>query len=56
MQTYKHYQFNKTADGVAVFDPRWPAKPVYVAADVARAKRWVAAFRDGVTWAVLAAR
>jgi hypothetical protein len=55
MQTYKGYQFSKTADGIEVFHPRQP-KPIYVAADAAAAKRWVNAYRDGVTWAAIEAR
>lgn len=55
MQAYKGYQLNRTADAVEVFHPRRPA-PIYVALDVARAKRWVNAYRGGVAWAALEAR
>jgi hypothetical protein len=53
--TFKNYDMVRTANGVEVFDPRWPDKPVYVAADTEQAKRWVSAFRDGATWAVMEA-
>lgn len=56
MATFKGYELVPADDGVEVYDPRTPAKPMYVAADVTRAKRWVSAYRDGVTWAVLEAR
>jgi hypothetical protein len=55
MQTYKGYKFDKASEGVSVFHPR-QTKPIYVAADEARAKRWVNAYRDGTTWAVMEAR
>jgi hypothetical protein len=55
MQTYKGYKFDKAGAEVSVFHPR-QTNPIYVAADEARAKRWVNAYRDGTTWAVMEAR
>lgn len=62
MQTYKGYQFSRLEDGLAVFHPRNPTKPVYLVlrsdslptnADMEKkAKRWVTAYRDGTIWAV----
>lgn len=55
MQTFKHYNLVPAVDGVAVHDPRWPTNALYVAANSADARRWISAYRDGVTWAVQAA-
>lgn len=53
METYKHYKVVTHADGhVAVYDPRYPRNPSLHDTDtVAKARRWVSAYRDGVTWA-----
>lgn len=59
--TYKGYVLkrvqydHRVTAAVQVFDPRWPEKPVYAHPSVEGAKRWVNAYRDGVTWAVLEA-
>jgi hypothetical protein len=50
--THKHFTLTLVNDGVSVNDPRWPDKPVYVAASLKQARRWVDAYRDGQQWAV----
>jgi hypothetical protein len=55
-QTYKHYDLVPQADGtVTVYNPRSPAKPVYVGTSVDDARRFVRGYRDGVVWAMQAA-
>jgi hypothetical protein len=52
---FKGYALLQKSYGVSVHDPRSPDKPLYVAADMAHARRFVNAYRDGTTWAALAA-
>lgn len=58
-ETYKGYVLkrvqydHRVTAAVQVFDPRWPDKPVYAHPNADGAKRWVTAYRDGVTWAAL---
>lgn len=55
--TYKYYQLLRNDDGsVSVHDPRYPNAPaVYRAASLDKAKQFVTAYRNGVTWASQAA-
>jgi len=53
--TYKHFNLVRGLSGVSVHDPRWPDNALYVADSVEAARRWISAYRDGVTWAVQAA-
>jgi hypothetical protein len=57
--TYKHFKITMRggeALPAGVFDPRYPRNPaLYRASTLEAAKRWVDAYRDGVTWAVVAA-
>lgn len=54
VQTYKSYDLAPCLDGtVAVIDPRFHAsRPLHIAADLPKAKRWVSAYRDGAQWAL----
>ena len=53
-QSYKSYDLAPCLDGkVAVIDPRFHAsRPLHVADDLGKAKRWVSAYRDGTQWAL----
>jgi len=54
VQDYKSYVLAPCLDGrVSVIDPRFHAsRPLHLADDLAKAKRWVSAYRDGAQWAL----
>ncbi len=54
MEIFQHFKVVTHADGrVAVYDPRYPRNPSLFDTDaVKKARRWISAYRDGVTWAV----
>lgn len=51
---YKSYTLAPRLDGtVAVIDPRFhTSRPLHVADDLPKAKRWVSAYRNGAQWAL----
>ena len=55
---FNGYRLSNRDDGsVDVLDPRYPdSAPLYTGDDAHAAKAWVKAYRNGATWAVLAAR
>ncbi len=52
--TFKHYSLVPNNDKVLVYNGPDAFQPIYVADDMNSAKAFVTAYRNGVTWAVLA--